>query len=447
MAHGNIIEWKVKEGQEIAPGDELADIETDKATLSWDNQDDGFVARILAPDGSKDVPIGTPLVVLVEEEGSIAAFKDFKVSSSEGDGKAAVASSSSSSSIDASSSSSTPMSAAVSYSANGGSAIKADPDRVGPAVRKLLIEHGFSVNDITPTGPRNILTKGDVLQAAATGVKAGVATTTSKSAAAAAPAAAVSQPKKQQPSSKASPKESKPKYIDIPNSQIRKIIAQRLLHSKETIPHLYLTANINLQPVTKLREQMKKKGEKASVNDFIIRAAAKALATVPGANATWDANAEEIKLLTDVDVCVAVATEGGLMTPIVKNADQKPLAQVSADVKDLATRARANKLKPEEFQGGSFSISNLGMFGIDEFYAILNPPQAAIMAVGGARQVAVPGVVGISGNNKRGGGGGPVVGTEMTVTLSADGRVFDGEVASEFLKAFSDGMENPKGLL
>jgi len=446
MAHGNIIEWKVKEGQEIAPGDELADIETDKATLSWENQDDGFIARILAPDGSKDVPIGTPLAVLVEEEGSIAAFKHFTVSSSEGEGEVkATEDSFSSSSADASSL--TKATAGTRNSSGGGSAIKADPDRVGPAVRKLLKEHGFSVNDITPTGPRNILTKGDVLQAALSGVKPGVVSSSSSSKpSAAAPTAAVAQ-QKQQPSPKASPKETKPKYIDIPNSQIRKIIAQRLLHSKESIPHLYLTANINLQPVTKLREQMKKKGEKASVNDFIIRAAAKALATVPGANAAWDTNAEEIKLLKDVDVCVAVATEGGLMTPIVTSADRKPLAQVSADVKDLATRARANKLKPEEFQGGSFSISNLGMFGIDEFYAIINPPQAAIMAVGGARQVALPGVVGSGGNNKKGGGGGPVVGTEMTVTLSADGRVFDGEVASEFLKAFSDGMENPKGLL
>jgi pyruvate dehydrogenase E2 component (dihydrolipoamide acetyltransferase) len=444
MAHGNIIEWKVKEGQEIAPGDELADIETDKATLSWENQDDGFIARILAPDGSKDVPIGTPLAVLVEEEGSRAAFKDFKVSSSEGEGEVrAAAASFSSSSADAGSS--IKSAASTQNSSSGGSAIKADPDRVGPAVRKLLKEHGFSVNDITPTGPRNILTKGDVLQAAVSGVKPGVASSPSEPSGGA-PTAAVPQ-QKQQPSPKGSPKETKPKYIDIPNSQIRKIIAQRLLHSKETIPHLYLTANINLQPVTKLREQMKKKGEKASVNDFIIRAAAKALATVPGANAAWDTNAEEIKLLKDVDVCVAVATEGGLMTPIVKNADQKPLMQVSADVKDLATRARANKLKPEEFQGGSFSISNLGMFGIDEFYAIINPPQAAIMAVGGARQVALPGIVGSSGNSKKGGGGGPVVGTQMTVTLSADGRVFDGEVAAEFLNTFSDGMENPKGLL
>jgi pyruvate dehydrogenase E2 component (dihydrolipoamide acetyltransferase) len=220
-------------------------------------------------------------------------------------------------------------------------------------------------------------------------------------------------------------------YTDVPTSQIRRIVAQRLLESKSTIPHMYIAGSVELDAISQLREALKAQGTKISVNDCVIKAAALALAEVPAANARWDANTETVVPSPSVDISIAVATEGGLITPIVKGADQKSLTQISAEVRELAGRARSNKLKPEEFMGGSFSISNLGMFGVDEFSAIINPPQAAIMAVGGSRRVA------------RMSNGVPSAVSEMTVTVSADNRVYDGAVASQFLAAFARNMANP----
>lgn len=214
--------------------------------------------------------------------------------------------------------------------------------------------------------------------------------------------------------------------------QVRQIIAKRLLESKLTAPFLYVSADINLNKLTEMRKSMTAQGTKVSVNDFVVRAVALALRDVPEANAFWDKQQESAKLQPSVDVCVAVATDGGLITPIVKAADSKSLLQISLEVKDLAARARANKLKPEEFMGGSFSISNLGMYGLSEFSAIINPPQSGILAVGGAQDKVVIGERGELRNN-----------SVMTVTLSADHRVYDGELASRFLDAFTGYMENP----
>lgn len=218
--------------------------------------------------------------------------------------------------------------------------------------------------------------------------------------------------------------------------QVRKIIAKRLLESKLTAPSLYVTADVNLNKLTDMRKAMTAQGTKVSVNDFIVRAVALALRDVPEANAYWNKQQEAPVQQPGVDVCVAVATDGGLITPIVKAADGKSLTQISAEVKDLAARARANKLKPEEFMGGSFSISNLGMYGLTEFSAIINPPQAGILAVGGAQQQLAVGEHGQLVNNNF-----------MTVTLTADHRVFDGELASRFLDAFTEYMENPLKLM
>lgn len=217
---------------------------------------------------------------------------------------------------------------------------------------------------------------------------------------------------------------------------MRRVIASRLLESKSTIPHLYLAADVDLDRVAELREALKQQGAKISVNDCVIRAVALALAEVPAANASWDAAGEALVAGPSVDISIAVATPGGLITPIIRDADTKSLTQIAAEVRELAGRARTNKLKPHEFQGGSFSISNLGMFGIDSFSAIINPPQACIMAVGGARKVA-----------RMGAAGSPVAATVMTVTLSADNRVYDGDVASAFLDAFGRNMANPFRLM
>ncbi|KAI7843060.1 hypothetical protein COHA_003233 [Chlorella ohadii] len=438
MSQGNLVAWHVKEGQAVGPGDVLADVETDKATLSWENQDEGFVAKLLVTEGTKDIQVGTPVALLVDEEEQLAAFKDYKAA---GSGSGATTAAAAGAAADAPSSSGSAAAAAEAKPA-----VHRD-SRIGPAARTLLAESGLSPEDVTPTGPHGIITKGDVLAAIDAGVKPRAA------AAAPAPAApAAPQQQQQQQPAAAAPQQqaaaTKPAaapvaaaagkvppkgaaYTDIPNSQVRKIIAQRLQESKQTIPHLYLSADVDLDGVAGLREALKQQGTKVSVNDIVIKAAALALAEVPAANSLWDAAQEAAVPAGSVDIAVAVATEGGLITPIVRSANTKPLAQISAEVRELAGRARANKLQPHEFQGGSFTISNLGMFGVDQFCAIINPPQACIMAVGGSRQVAYMA------------GGRPASKTQMTVTLSADNRVYDGEVASQFLAAFARHMANP----
>mmetsp|Transcript_30052 Transcript_30052/g.66579 ORF Transcript_30052/g.66579 Transcript_30052/m.66579 type:complete len:621 (-) Transcript_30052:556-2418(-) len=425
MERGNIVSWKVKEGDALRPGDILAEIETDKATLGFENQDEGFLAKILVPAGSRDVSVGTTVALIVEDAETVSAFADYSTSS------AAAA----------------PSAAAASVAAPAASA-PARPStpvnsRLGPAARMLLEESGLSASDIQPTGPNGIVTKGDVLAALAAGVKPGASKAAPAAAAApAAPAAKPSAPAA--PAAAAAPKPAAAaaapppagaSYVDTPNTQIRKIIASRLLKSKVTIPGLYVSADVGLDSLAELRQGLLAKGVKVSVNDFVLKAVAAALREVPEANVFWDSKAGAASPFTSVDISVAVATDRGLITPIVKNADKKSLQEISKDVKALALKARENKLKPEEFQGGSFTVSNLGMMGVNYFSAIINPPQAAIMAIGTSMQKVVLQ------------GGKPVSQTFMTVTLSADHRVYDGELVSRFLTAFKANMESPVVLL
>lgn len=420
MSQGNLISWKVKEGQEVNPGDELAEVETDKATLSWENQDSGYIARLLVPAGTNGIPVGDPVAIIVEEEDQVPAFKDYSSPSS--------STTASSGSISSPPQTESPPAEPQHVDINS---------RIGPAARMLLEQARLSLSAVTPTGPHGIVTKGDVLLAmtqhgsAGDGMPSSTATMTTgtTTGTAAMPAAAPSAA----PSSSAAPRSAL--YTDVPTTQMRRIIAQRLLESKSTLPHYYISTDVSLDGIAQLREALKSQGIKVSVNDCVIKAVALALAEVPAANASWNPATESITPSNSVDISIAVATEGGLITPILKNADKKPLAAISSEVRELAARARINKLKPEEFQGGSFSISNLGMFGIDSFSAIINPPQACIMAVGGARRVAKM-------NGKE-----PVAVTMMTVTLSADNRVYDGDVASMFLNAFEMNMNNPFRLL
>ncbi|GBF89491.1 dihydrolipoyllysine-residue acetyltransferase component 1 of pyruvate dehydrogenase, mitochondrial [Raphidocelis subcapitata] len=435
MSSGNIAAWHVKEGEEVSAGTVLADIETDKATLAFENQDEGFVARLLVPDGAKDVPVGAPVAVIVEEAGQVAAFKDYAAPST------------------APAPASASASAAAAAPAAAAQAARAPANfRLGPAARKALAEAGLRLEDIAaPTGPNGIVTKEDVLAAVAAGTKGsagGPAAPKAAAAAPAAPAAAAAPPKPAaappaQQQQQVQQKQQQPQqqrgaaagprvqYTDVPNSQVRRIIAKRLLESKQTFPALYASADASLDGVQALRKQLAAQGIKVSVNDCVVRAAALALRDVPGANAAWDTAAGAAVAQPSVDVAIAVATEGGLITPIVRDAANKSLAQISAEVRDLAARARANKLQPHEFQGGSFTISNLGMYGLDSFCAIINPPQAAILAVGGAREVV----------EFR--GGEPQSGSALTATISADHRVFDGELASSFLAAFARYMAHP----
>jgi len=431
MTIGNVASWQKKEGDKIMAGDILADIETDKATLGFDSQDDGYLAKILVPGGSKDVAVGTPICVMVEDGTQVGAFKDYVATAA----PAAFASV-----ADLAAAKAAPAAAAAA-GGGGGAAADHHSNKNGPAPRHLLTQTGLGLDQVPSSGSAalvpTMITKGDVLAALAQGAKGrgppgpvappkGLATTAAAPAAKAATAAAAT--------AGGGRAANKPKFTDVENGPIRKIIAARLLESKTTIPHMYLSIEANLDALMRMREELKAAGTKVSVNDCVIKAAAMALAEVPEANASWN-EAEGVQMNDNVDISMAVSTDKGLITPIIFGAAAKTLLEVSVDAKRLALKARDNKLTPAEFQGGTFSISNLGMFPVDNFCAIINPPQAAIMAVGrGVKKVTL-----LNGQ--------PSTTMSMVVTVSADNRVFVGDVGAKFLNSFKANMENPAGLM
>ncbi|KAF8062077.1 LTA3 [Scenedesmus sp. PABB004] len=396
MERGNIVAWHVKEGDEVSAGTVLADIETDKATLVFENQDEGVIARILAPAGSKDVPVGAVVAVIVEDAAQIPAFATYTAGAGSGS-----SSGSSSSSGGGASSGSKGSSAGGAASAP---AARAPANfRLGPAARKALAEAGLSAADVTPSGPNGIVTKADVAAAVAAGVRPGGGGGGAGAAAgaAAAPAAAKPSPAAAAPARPAAPAAAAPppppappgsRYTDVPASQVRQIIAKRLLESKLTAPSLYVSVDVALGALTALRARLAEGGTKLSVNDFVLRAAALALRDVPAANVRWDDAAGAAVPAGGVDVCVAVAIDGGLVTPVVRGADGKGLAALSAE--------------------------------------------GAILAVGGA-QARV----------SRAPGGGLAAESVMTATLSADHRAIDGDVAAALLGAFKRHLENPLSMV
>uniref|UniRef100_A0A7S2RBN8 Dihydrolipoamide acetyltransferase component of pyruvate dehydrogenase complex n=1 Tax=Eucampia antarctica TaxID=49252 RepID=A0A7S2RBN8_9STRA len=412
MEMGTISSWKVEEGGSFGPGDVLAEIETDKATMDFEAQDEGILARILHP-GMEEIPVGTPIGIVVEEESDVSAFANYQV-----------------------------VVAAVAVAEEEVTTIAAPAAvqrQVGvehvlsPAARHISQSKGLDATGLAGTGKGGRVTKGDLLQALASGVSmptlsqtpTTTATTTTipvpVQAAHTAVAAAVV-PVKAVPVEMIMTEGS---FEDVPNNNMRKVIAKRLTESKSTVPHFYTTVQIPLDEVLKLRKTFP---VKISVNDVIVRAAALALRDVPEVNQSED----------NIDVSIAVATPGGLITPIVPNTHTLGLHQISTKITDLATRARENKLKPEEYQGGTFCISNLGMFGITEFSAVINPPQAAILAVGGGIPTIVPSK---DQKNK------PQLQTLMTARLSADRSVVDEPTASLFLQIFRRYLTNPELLL
>ncbi|KAL2539805.1 Dihydrolipoyllysine-residue acetyltransferase component 1 of pyruvate dehydrogenase complex [Abeliophyllum distichum] len=411
MNQGNIAKWREKEGDKIEVGDVICEIETDKATLEFESLEEGFLAKIVAPEGSKEVAVGQPIAITVEDPNDIEAVKT-----------------SVSGGVDVKEEK--PVQRSITKEIKTQTSFT----RISPAAKLLITEHGLDASSITATGPHSTLLKGDVLSA----IKSGKG-----SARISEPEKSISPPPSPQTSTSSSASLGSKSYVqqadaheDLPNSQIRKVIATRLLESKQHIPHLYLSTDVILDPLLSFRKELKAKYDvKVSVNDIVIKAVAIALRNVPEANGYWDAAKGEIILSDSVDISIAVATEKGLMTPIIRNADQKSISSISLEVKELAEKARAGKLKPNEFQGGTFSISNLGMFPVDNFCAIINPPQAGILAVGRGNQVVEP-VVGDDGVEK------PGVVTKMNLTLSADHRVFDGKVGGNFFASlrsnFSD---------
>lgn len=425
MSSGNIMSWNKKEGDEVLAGDVLAEVETDKATMEWEAQEDGFVAKILVDEGSKDVPIGVPVLVLVTDKQDISAFKDFNAASA----GAAAAPPKAVSPAPAAPSTPPPSpskaAAAAPKPRQQKQAISAGGRIIAsPYAQKLAAQAGVALARIGGgSGPNGRIIAADVEQFIASG-GAG------EGGGGPVPSDSLFTP-----------------YTDISNSQIRKVTAKRLLESKQQVPHYYLTISARIDQLMTVRKQLNdtlaassKEGGvgKLSLNDFVIKAAALACKRVPEVNASWQG--DFIRQYNTVDCSVAVQTPLGLMVPIIKDADSKGLAQIAADVKDLAGRAKAGKLKPEEFTGGTFTVSNLGMFGISQFAAIVNPPQAAILAIGAGLPKVVPASNGAAGQQFE-------TGTFMQCTLSCDHRVVDGAVGAQWLAAFKGYLENPATML
>ncbi|MFN4310647.1 MAG: pyruvate dehydrogenase complex dihydrolipoamide acetyltransferase [Ferrovibrio sp.] len=409
MTEGKLGKWLVKEGDTVKAGDIMAEIETDKATMEFEAVDEGKIGKILVPEGTEGVAVNTPIAVLLQD------------GESAGDVKAAPAAKSAAAVPAAPATPAVPAAAPPPAPAATPAAKTGERIFASPLARRIAAQNNIDLKAVTGSGPHGRIVKADV-EKAPKGATAPVA-----KAAATAPVAAG-------PGARQLADLLKMPYRLEPLSGMRKTIARRLTESKQTVPHFYLTIDCEIDELLALRKRLNAKSEaKVSVNDFLIRAAALALKKVPEANASYDESG--MLYYEHADISVAVATPNGLITPIVKQAEQKGLTQIATEMKDLAARARDGKLKPDEYQGGTFSISNLGMFGIKQFEAVINPPQGCILAVGMGEERAIV--------RK----GQIVPATIMTVTLSVDHRAVDGAVGAQFLQAFKGYVDDPLTML
>jgi pyruvate dehydrogenase E2 component (dihydrolipoamide acetyltransferase) len=431
MEKGNLARWLKKEGDAIKSGDVIAEIETDKATMEVEAVDEGVLAKILVPDGAQDVKVNE-LIALIAGEG-----EDAKAVAS-GAGASAPAAAASAPKVEAEPAAASPAPAAAA-AAPAAKPTSSSNGRVfaSPLARRLAKEAGIDISAIEGTGPHGRVVERDVKAAIAGG---GAKKAPAPQAASGKPSAPALAPGMSDETIK---KLFEPgTFEEVPHDSMRKVIAKRLVEAKQTIPHFYLTVDCKLDALLAAREAInaaapkgkdKQPAYKISVNDFVIKAFAMALQRVPEANVTFTENT--MLKHKHSDVAVAVSIPGGLITPVVRKAETKGLAAISAEMKDLATRARARKLQPQEYQGGSTAVSNLGMFGIKNFQAVINPPHATILAVGaGEERVIVE-----KGQMK--------VATMMSVTLSTDHRAVDGALGAELIAAFKDLIENPVGML
>lgn len=438
MEEGNLAKWLVKEGDKVSAGDVIAEIETDKATMEVEAVDEGIVAKLVVPAGTESVKVNALIAVLAEDgedvaEAAKAASGDAPAAAPKAEAAAPVAATAPAPVAAAPAATPAPAAAAPAPAP----VAKGERLFASPLARRVAKDAGVELAAVSGTGPHGRIIRKDVEAAIASGVKAPAKPVAS----AAAPQIAVSGA-----SDEATLKMfEEGSYELVPHDGMRKTIARRLMESKLTVPHFYLTIDCELDALLALRSQLNaaapmiktEKGEvpayKLSVNDLVIKATALALRDIPEANVSWtDAGMVKHK---HADVGVAVSIPGGLITPIVRGAETKALSAISNEMKDLAKRARDRKLKPSEYQGGTTSVSNLGMFGVKDFAAIINPPHATIFAVGAGEQRAVV-------KN-----GELAVATVMSVTLSTDHRAVDGALAAELAKVFKNYIENPLGML
>ncbi|NCW60029.1 MAG: pyruvate dehydrogenase complex dihydrolipoamide acetyltransferase [Rhodobacteraceae bacterium] len=424
MEEGTLAKWLVKEGDTVSSGDIIAEIETDKATMEFEAVDEGTIGKIIVPEGSEGVKVNALIAVLLEDGEEASDAVPSSASADDAGDKAAATAVSAEPATPTAERSAPPAPAAP--AASDGTRIFASP-----LARRIAADQGLELSALQGSGPHGRIVKADVLAAGDAPAKPAPTAGPAVSAATPAPAPSVS-------ADAIAKIYTNREFTEIPLDGMRKTIAARLTEAKQTIPHFYLRRDIKIDNLLSFRGQLNKqleaRGVKLSVNDFIIKACALALQTVPAANAVWAG--DRVLQLTPSDVAVAVAIEGGLFTPVLKDAEQKSLSTLSTEMKDLATRARSKKLAPHEYQGGSFAISNLGMFGIDNFDAVINPPHGAILAVGAG--VKKP-VIDEDGQVS--------VATVMSVTLSVDHRVIDGALGAELLQAIVDNLENPMGML
>ncbi len=406
MEEGTLAKWLVKEGDTVESGDILCEIETDKATMEFEAVDEGVIGKIIVADGTEGVKVNAPIAVLLEDGESADDISDAPAPT-------------------------TPEAPKVAAEAPAPAPAPAAPvaakgDRIfaSPLARRIAAQKGLELATLQGSGPKGRIVKADVENATAQPARA--------EAAAPAPAS------KSADANTVMAMYADREYEEIPLNGMRKIIASRLTEAKQTIPHFYLRREIQIDALLKFRSELNTsladKGIKLSVNDFIIKACAMALQEVPDCNAVWAG--DRILRLKPSDVAVAVAIEGGLFTPVLRDAESRTLSSLSAEMKDLAARAKTRKLAPHEYQGGSFAISNLGMMGITNFDAVINPPHGSILAVGAGQKMPV---VNAEGELD--------IATVMSVTLSVDHRVIDGALGAQFLAAVKQNLENPISML
>ena len=429
MTEGTLSRWLKKEGEAVRAGDVIAEIETDKATMEVEAVDEGVLGKILVADGTQGVKVNEPIAILVNEGEAVPtaapAAKPVAAPAPAPAPKAEPAKAEPARQEAKQPEAPRPTPQATAPAGNGHDT---GDDRifVSPLARRMAKQSGVDLATLKGSGPNGRIVKADiesVLQKGPAAPVAPAATATPAPTAARAPTPAITAPHKL-----------------VPHSSIRKVIARRLTEAKSTIPHFYVSMDVEIDAMIKLLNELNAKSPKdgdnaylITINDLIIKASAATLRRVPTVNAAWTDDA--MVLFEDVDISVAVAIPDGLITPIVRRADQKGLSTISREMKDLAGRARTGKLKPEEFQGGGFSISNMGMFGVTEFSAIINPPQAAILAVAAGQKRPVVKHDSLA------------IATVMTCTLSVDHRVVDGALGATWLREFKRIVEDPLSLL
>lgn len=395
MTEGNLVKWHKKEGDAVKAGDIIAEIETDKATMEVEAVDEGHMGRILVPEGTEQVKVNQVIALLLEEGEDISSLKNVE-------GKTVVEEKIQS---NATLEEKKPELKVIQP------VISSSESRIfaTPLARRIAEGAKLNLNAVSGSGPHGRIIKADVEQALN---RAHTAASL--------------------PSPSALLSGYEPEYEITSPSNIRKVIAKRLIEAKQSIPHFYVAVDCEIDALLQVRKQINLGAEdiyKLSVNDFIIKASALALKKVPEANASWID--DQIYQYKSADIAVAVAIEGGLITPVIRQAETKGIIEISTEMKDLALRAREGKLKPVEFQGGTFSLSNMGMYGVKDFSAIINPPQGCILAIGAGEERPIVR------------GGQITIATMMTCTLSVDHRVVDGAVGAKYLKAFKELIENP----